>query len=91
MRWRTTIVLGMLSAAIALPDIAQAQLSPQGIIGGITRPFRQILGHLGRYPLVFIAIVQQLASLRRPRRQHHQMRPRLLQDYISAGQAPQSG
>lgn len=52
MRWRTTILLGMLSAAIALPDVAQAQLSPHGIIGGITRPFRQALGHFGHYPRV---------------------------------------
>ena len=50
MRWRTTIVLGMLGAAVAAPNLAQAQFSPQGLIGGMTRPFRQILGHLGHYP-----------------------------------------
>ena len=50
MRWRTTIALGMLGAAVATPDLAQAQFSPQGLIGGITRPFRQMLGHLGHYP-----------------------------------------
>lgn len=50
MRWRTTIALGMLGAAVASPDLAQAQFSPQGLIGGITRPFRQMLGHLGHYP-----------------------------------------
>ena len=50
MRWRTTIVLGMLGAAFATPDLAQAQFSPQGLVGGITRPFRQMLGHLGHYP-----------------------------------------
>ncbi len=50
MRWRTTIVLGVLGAAVAAPDFAQAQFSPQGLIGGITRPFRQMLGHLGHYP-----------------------------------------
>ena len=50
MHWRTTIVLGMLGAAVATPDLAQAQFSPQGLIGGITRPFRQMLGHLGHYP-----------------------------------------
>jgi hypothetical protein len=49
MRWRTTIVLAMLGAAAA-PDFAQAQFSPQGVIGGLTRPFRQMLGHLGHYP-----------------------------------------
>lgn len=50
MRWRTTIALGMLGTAVAIPDLAQAQFSPQGLIGGITRPFRQMLGHLGHYP-----------------------------------------
>jgi hypothetical protein len=50
MRWRTTIALGMLGAALATPDLAQAQFSPQGLLGGITRPFRQMLGHLGHYP-----------------------------------------
>ena len=50
MRWRTTIALGMLGAAVATPDLAQAQLSPQGLLGGIARPFRQMLGHLGHYP-----------------------------------------
>ncbi len=50
MCWRTTILLGMLGAAVAIPDLAQAQFSPQGLIGGITRPFRQMLGHLGHYP-----------------------------------------
>ncbi len=50
MRWRTTIALGMLGAAVATPDLAQAQFSPQGLIGGIARPFRQMLGHLGHYP-----------------------------------------
>jgi len=43
MRWRTTIALGMLGAAVAIPDLAQAQFSPQGLIGGIARPFRQML------------------------------------------------
>lgn len=50
MRWRTTIALGMLGATVATPDLAQAQFSPQGLMGGITRPFRQMLGHLGHYP-----------------------------------------
>jgi hypothetical protein len=50
MRWRTTIVLGMLGTAVAAPDLAQAQFSPQGLLGGVTRPFRRMLGHLGQYP-----------------------------------------
>jgi hypothetical protein len=50
MRWRTTIVLGMLGASVTIPELAQAQFSPQGLLGGITRPFRQMLGNLGHYP-----------------------------------------
>jgi LTXXQ motif family protein len=45
-----TILLITLSAAILLPDAGHAQLSPQGVIGGITRPFRQMLGHFGHFP-----------------------------------------
>jgi hypothetical protein len=40
----------MLGAAVAIPDFAQAQFSPQGLIGGITHPLRQMLGHFGHYP-----------------------------------------
>lgn len=50
MRWRATIAAGILGAAVASPHLAQAQFSPQGLLGGITRPFRQMLGHLGHYP-----------------------------------------
>lgn len=51
MRARTAIVAGLLVAAVPLPDSpAQAQLSPQGIIGGVTRPLRQMLGHFGHFP-----------------------------------------
>ncbi|MGC2690107.1 MAG: hypothetical protein WA375_21310 [Pseudolabrys sp.] len=44
MRGRTIIIGGILAAAILLPDAGRAQLSPQGILGGITRPFRHALG-----------------------------------------------
>ena len=50
MRWRATIAVGILGAAVASPHLAQAQFSPQGLLGGITRPFRQMLGHFGHYP-----------------------------------------
>lgn len=51
MRARTAIVAGLLVAAVPLLDSpAQAQLSPQGIIGGVTRPLRQMLGHFGHFP-----------------------------------------
>jgi LTXXQ motif family protein len=47
---RTILLITTLSAAILLPDAGHAQLSPQGVIGGITRPFRQMLGHFGHFP-----------------------------------------
>jgi hypothetical protein len=50
MRARATIVAGLLIAAVPLDSPAQAQLSPQGIIGGVTRPLRQMLGHFGHFP-----------------------------------------
>jgi hypothetical protein len=51
MRGRTLIPLIALGAGIALlPDVAGAQLSPQGVLGGITRPFRQVLGHFRHFP-----------------------------------------
>jgi len=48
MRGRTILFIAMLAGIPLLPDIGYAQLSPQGVIGGITRPFRQILGHYPR-------------------------------------------
>jgi LTXXQ motif family protein len=50
MRGRTILLITVLGAAIPLPDAGQAQLSPQGVIGGISRPFRQMLGHFGHFP-----------------------------------------
>jgi hypothetical protein len=50
MQGRTILLITTLSAAILLPDAGHAQLSPQGVIGGITRPFRQMLGHFGHFP-----------------------------------------
>ncbi len=49
---RTPIVIFavVLSGAAALPDAASAQLSPQGLLNGVTRPFRQMLGNFGHYP-----------------------------------------
>jgi hypothetical protein len=52
MRTRGLIVLGVLSAALALPPAAQAQFSPQGIIGAATAPLRYMLGPLGHLPYV---------------------------------------
>jgi hypothetical protein len=50
---RTIIFLALLGATAALPDVALAQVSPQRLIGGITRPFRQMLGHLGHFPRIY--------------------------------------
>jgi hypothetical protein len=50
MRGRTILIASVLAAAIALPDTGYAQLSPQGVLGGITRPFRQALGHFRHFP-----------------------------------------
>ncbi|HKN41396.1 MAG TPA: hypothetical protein VJV87_00725, partial [Sphingomicrobium sp.] len=50
MRARAAIVAGLLAAAVPLDSPAQAQFSPQGIIGGVTRPLRQMLGHYGHFP-----------------------------------------
>jgi len=50
MHVRATIVAGLLIAAVPLDSPAQAQLSPQGIIGGVTRPLRQMFGHFGHFP-----------------------------------------
>ncbi len=48
MRGRIIALLGTL-ASLALGHAAQAQLSPGGIIGGLTAPFRAILGHHHRH------------------------------------------
>jgi hypothetical protein len=49
---RRTLLIAMLIAAVPLPDASHAQLSPQGVVGGITRPFRQMLGHFGHFPRI---------------------------------------
>ncbi len=50
MRARTALVLGVLAFAFAAPDTASAQLSPGGVFGAVTRPFRELLGRFGHYP-----------------------------------------
>jgi hypothetical protein len=50
MRGHIVVIAGLLAAAVPLDSTAQAQLSPQGILGGVTRPFRQMLGHHGHFP-----------------------------------------
>lgn len=50
MACRSVIFVAMLGAGLVITDAANAQLSPRGIIGGITRPFRAILGRFGHFP-----------------------------------------
>ena len=50
MRGRTIVFLAILGVAVPASETAYAQLSPQGLIGGITRPLRQMLGQFGHYP-----------------------------------------
>jgi hypothetical protein len=47
---RGVIFITMLGAALIWTDVAVAQLSPRGIIGGITRPFREMFGRFGHFP-----------------------------------------
>jgi hypothetical protein len=49
MRGRIFIIALMLGA-ISPYEAAYAQLSPQGVLGGITRPFRQMFGHFRHAP-----------------------------------------
>jgi len=50
MRGRTIFFIVMLGAVIPLPEPGHAQLSPQGVIGSITRPLRNMFGHHGHFP-----------------------------------------
>lgn len=47
---RGVVLAAMLGSAVVVTDAAHAQLSPRGIIGGITRPFRVMLGRFGHFP-----------------------------------------
>jgi len=50
MRGPTILLVAFLAAAVALPEAANAQLSPGGIIGAVTHPLRALFGRLGQYP-----------------------------------------
>lgn len=47
---RGVIFITMLGVGLVITGAADAQLSPQGIIGGITRPFRAMFGRFGHFP-----------------------------------------
>ncbi|MBI2715930.1 MAG: Spy/CpxP family protein refolding chaperone [Rhizobiales bacterium] len=49
MRGRTILLIALPVTALGLqPDLADAQLSPQGILGAVTSPFRHMFGNFGR-------------------------------------------
>ncbi len=50
MACRGVIFVTMLGVTLVATDVAQAQLSPRGLIGEITRPFRTMLGRFGHFP-----------------------------------------
>ena len=43
-------IVALMLGAMSPYEAAYAQLSPQGVLGGITRPFRHMFGHLGHFP-----------------------------------------
>src|SRR5580704_10954501 len=49
MRGHKIVLIAFLVAATALPEGANAQFSPGGIIGAATHPLRALLGRLGHY------------------------------------------
>ena len=50
MRGRILVTVALLSAAVALPPAAEAQFSPQGILGAVTSPLRHLFGRFGHFP-----------------------------------------
>ena len=52
MRGRIILLGAILGAALAPAGIAHAQFSPRGLIGAVTAPLRDMLGHYGHYPRV---------------------------------------
>lgn len=52
MQRRKILIIGVLVAAMAVPEAASAQFSPRGILGAITSPLRGLFGHLHRHHIV---------------------------------------
>jgi hypothetical protein len=50
MRGRIIFLAAFLATATALPGAANAQFSPDGIVGAVAHPLRALLGRLGHYP-----------------------------------------
>ncbi len=50
MRGHKLLLFVFLAAATGLPGAAQAQFSPRGLMGMVTRPFGAMLGRFGHFP-----------------------------------------
>jgi hypothetical protein len=50
MRGHKIVLIAFLVAATVLPEAANAQFSPGGILGAVTHPLGALLGRLGHYP-----------------------------------------
>ena len=50
MRGHKLLLFVFLAAATGLPGAAQAQFSPRGLMGMVTRPFGALLGRFGHFP-----------------------------------------
>jgi hypothetical protein len=50
MRTNVIVLVAILSAATALPNAAQAQFSPRGMLNTMTAPFRMMMGRFGHFP-----------------------------------------
>lgn len=49
MRGQKILLIVLLAGATALPNAAQAQFSPRGIIGAVTHPLREMFGRFGHF------------------------------------------
>src|SRR5262249_29407426 len=95
MRGRTILLATVLAAAISLPDASYAQLSPQGIIGGVPPPLRQLPGPFRPFSAIFGAAI---TVVRLSNRGHRPPPPRLRRTRLRRsrwlvwdGSAPQAG
>ena len=50
MRGQKILLIVLFAGTMALPNTAQAQFSPRGIIGAFTHPLREMLGRFGHFP-----------------------------------------
>jgi hypothetical protein len=50
MRGHRILLIVLLAAMTALPEAANAQFSPRGVVGAVTMPLRAMLGRFGHFP-----------------------------------------